>query len=88
LVYRELRNPAAVSIRRERQDYALQATAVVHETWLQMVDRTQVQSAGRAQFFAIAPPVPQASRGQTRRRQQNRMGQWHYVDEKAVRKIR
>ena len=53
-VYRELRSLAAAHIRRERKDHTLQATALVHEAWLQLVDQTQVQSPSRAQFFAIA----------------------------------
>src|SRR5882724_8753693 len=54
LVYRELRRVAAAYIRRERKDHTLQATALVHEAWMQIVDQTQVQSTNRAQFFAIA----------------------------------
>jgi RNA polymerase sigma factor (TIGR02999 family) len=54
LLYRELRGLAASHIRRERPDHTLQATALVHEAYLQMVDRTQVESDSRAQFFAIA----------------------------------
>src|SRR5882724_6512376 len=53
-VYRELRALAAAYIRRERKDHTLQATALVHEAWIQLVDQTQVQSPSRAQFFAIA----------------------------------
>ena len=54
LLYRELRGLAASHIRRERKDHTLQATALVHEAYLQMVDQTQVESHSRAQFFAIA----------------------------------
>ncbi len=54
LVYRELRSLAAAHIRRERKDHTLQATALVHEAWLQLVDQTHVSSPSRAQFFAIA----------------------------------
>jgi RNA polymerase sigma factor (TIGR02999 family) len=54
LLYRELRSLAASYIRRERKDHTLQATALVHEAYLQMVDQTQVQSQSRTQFFAIA----------------------------------
>jgi RNA polymerase sigma factor (TIGR02999 family) len=53
-VYRELRGLAAAYIRRERPDHTLQATALVHEAYLRLVDQTQVQSPSRAQFFAIA----------------------------------
>jgi RNA polymerase sigma factor (TIGR02999 family) len=54
LVYRQLRRLAAAYIRRERTDHTLQATALVHETYLQLVDQTRVSSASRAQFFGIA----------------------------------
>jgi len=54
LVYRELRGLAAAYIRRERRDHTLQATALVHEAYVRLVDQTQVQSPSRAQFFAIA----------------------------------
>src|SRR5580765_2711086 len=54
LVYRELRSLAGSYIRRERKDHTLQATALVHEAYLRMVDQTHVQSPSRAQFFAIA----------------------------------
>jgi RNA polymerase sigma factor (TIGR02999 family) len=54
LLYRELRGLAASYIRRERKDHTLQATALVHEAYLRMVDQTQVQSQSRTQFFAIA----------------------------------
>jgi len=53
-VYRELRGLAAAYIRRERRDHTLQATALVHEAYLRLVDQTQVESRSRAQFFAIA----------------------------------
>jgi RNA polymerase sigma factor (TIGR02999 family) len=53
-VYRELRSLAAAYIRRERHDHTLQATALVHEAYLRLVDQTQVQSLNRAHFFAIA----------------------------------
>jgi RNA polymerase sigma factor (TIGR02999 family) len=54
LVYRELRRLAAAYIRHERKDHTLQATALVHEAYLRMVDQTHVRSPSRAQFFAIA----------------------------------
>ena len=53
-VYRELRGLAAAYIRRERRDHTLQATALVHEAYLRLVDQTQVESPSRAQFFGIA----------------------------------
>jgi RNA polymerase sigma factor (TIGR02999 family) len=53
-VYRELHLLAAAHIRRERLDHTLQATALIHEAYLRMVDQTHVHSETRAQFFAIA----------------------------------
>src|SRR5262245_56239436 len=50
-VYRELRGLAAC-IRRELQ-HTLQATALA-QVCLRLVDQTQVESPGRAQFFAVA----------------------------------
>ena len=53
-VYRELRGLAAAYLRRERRDHTLQATGLVHEAYLRLVDQTQVESRNRTQFFAIA----------------------------------
>lgn len=41
-------------MRRERQDHTLQATALVHEAYLQLVGQTRVTWQSRAHFFAIA----------------------------------
>src|ERR1051326_1767281 len=54
LVYRELRSLAGSYIRRERKDHTLQATALVHEAYVQMVDQRQVQSHSRTQVFPLA----------------------------------
>ena len=54
LVYGELRRLAGDRLRSERPDHTLQATAIVHEAYLKLVDQTRVQWAGRAHFFAIA----------------------------------
>lgn len=43
LVYVELRRMAAGLLRRERADHTLQATALVHEAWLRLVDETAFQ---------------------------------------------
>src|SRR5262249_29184311 len=53
-VYRELRGLAAAYIRRERRDHTLQATALVHEAYLRLVDQSQMECRSRAEFFAIA----------------------------------
>ena len=55
LVYGELRKLAAAKMAREKPGQTLQATALVHEAYLRLVDRNQVQrwdSSGH--FFAAA----------------------------------
>jgi len=54
LVYGELRRLAASYMRRERPDHTLQASALVHEAFLKLVDQREVRWQGRAHFFGIA----------------------------------
>jgi RNA polymerase sigma factor (TIGR02999 family) len=54
LVYDELRRLARHYLSRERADHTLQATALVHEAFLRLVDQTQVTWQNRAHFFGIA----------------------------------
>jgi RNA polymerase sigma factor (TIGR02999 family) len=54
VVYNDLRRLAASYLRAERGDHTLQATALVHEAYLRMVDQTRVDWQGRSHFFAIA----------------------------------
>ena len=53
LVYDELRRLARGYLRRERQDHTLQATALVHEAYLRLVDQTRLDWRGRSHFFAV-----------------------------------
>lgn len=53
LVYEELRKLAATRLAAERPDHTLQATALVHEAYLRLVDSEQSWQ-GRAHFFAAA----------------------------------
>jgi RNA polymerase sigma factor (TIGR02999 family) len=53
-VYPELRLMARRYLKNERQANTLQATALVHEVYLRLVDVTKVEWRERAQFFAIA----------------------------------
>lgn len=53
-VYPELRVMARRYMKNERQGNTLQATALVHEVYLRLVDVTQVEWRERAQFFAMA----------------------------------
>jgi RNA polymerase sigma factor (TIGR02999 family) len=54
VVYDELRRAARNYMRRERTDHSLQATALVNEVYLRLVDATRVEWRDRAHFFAIA----------------------------------
>lgn len=54
LVYSDLRTIAAAKLRGERPDHTLQATALVNEAFLRLVDQDRVQWQSRTQFFALA----------------------------------
>lgn len=54
LVYEELRRLARNYIARERADHTLQATALVHEAYLRMVDEKRVSWQNRAHFYGMA----------------------------------
>ena len=53
-VYPELRRIARRHMKDEAQGNSLQATALVHEVYLRLVDVTNVEWRARAQFFAVA----------------------------------
>jgi RNA polymerase sigma-70 factor, ECF subfamily len=54
VVYEELRRQAARAMRREAGEHTLQATALVHEAYLRLVDQRRVEWRSRAQFFGVA----------------------------------
>jgi len=54
LVYADLRRRASRYLRAERQGHTLEPTALVHETYLRLVDQRKVTWQNRAQFFAVA----------------------------------
>ena len=54
LVYDQLRQMAHTYLRRERPDHTLQATALVHEAYLRLIDQHSVSWQNRAHFFGIA----------------------------------
>lgn len=54
LVYDQLRTIARQRMKQERPEHTLQATALVHEAYLQLVGRQDVDWACRAHFFASA----------------------------------
>lgn len=54
LVYDELKRIAAYKLAAERPDHTLQATALLHEAYLRLIDQHSVDWRNRAHFFAIA----------------------------------
>lgn len=54
LVYDELRGMAARQLGKERGGHTLQATALVHEAWLRLVDQRNQDFQNRAHFLSIA----------------------------------
>ncbi len=54
LVYDELRRQAARYLRRERPGHTLQTTALIHETYLKLIDQKNVDWQNRAHFYGIA----------------------------------
>lgn len=57
LVYGEMRRLARLHLRRERVGHTLQATALVNEVYLRLIEVSQVQWQNRAHFFAMASRV-------------------------------
>lgn len=54
LVYRELRSIAHRHLRREDAGHTLNTTALVHETYLRLVDLRRIEWRDRTHFFAMA----------------------------------
>lgn len=57
MVYDDLRKLAGAYMKNERGDHTLQATALVHEAFIRLVDWENVTWENRAQFFAVAAEV-------------------------------
>jgi RNA polymerase sigma factor (TIGR02999 family) len=79
LVYDELRRLAAQRLAREAPGQTLQATALVHEAYLRLVDRDRPQHwNGRGHFFAAAAEAMRRILVErARRRQRQRHGGGH-----------
>jgi RNA polymerase sigma factor (TIGR02999 family) len=83
LVYDELRKLAAAKLAQEKPGQTLQATALVHEAYLRLVDVEQPQAwNGRGHFFAAAAEAMRRillnrARDKNRRK---RGGGWQRVD--------
>ncbi len=54
ILYEELRELAAAYLRRERPNHTLQATALVHESYLKLREQHSVDWTDRLQFLSIA----------------------------------
>lgn len=57
LVYQELHRLAESYMRRENENHTLQATALVNEAYLKLVDQTRVNWKNRSHFFGVAAQV-------------------------------
>jgi RNA polymerase sigma factor (TIGR02999 family) len=54
LVYEELRHMAHRALLVERGDHTLNTTALIHETYIRLVDQTRTSWSGRAHFLGVA----------------------------------
>jgi len=54
LVYEQLRHMAHNALRRERDDHTLATTDLVHEAYIRLVDRADVEWQDSSHFFAVA----------------------------------
>ena len=57
LIYDELRRQASRYMRRERIGHTLQTTALIHEAYLKLIDKPDVNWQNRAHFFGVAAQV-------------------------------
>src|SRR5262245_60222016 len=82
LVYEELRRLAGAYLDRERSDHTLQATALVHEAWIRLVDVDSVEWQGRAHFVGGAARAMRQVLGGTAggRQRLKRGGGWRRVE--------
>ncbi|HJT80227.1 MAG TPA: sigma-70 family RNA polymerase sigma factor [Chthoniobacterales bacterium] len=85
LVYEELRRRAEGYLRRERPDHTLQATALVHEAYLELVDQNRATWKDRAHFAGVAASIMRRILVQHARTHnaEKRGGKWEklYLDE-------
>ena len=54
LIYRELHKLAKLHMKQQEADHTLQTTAVIHEAYLKLVGRSDVDWNNRAHFFGVA----------------------------------
>jgi len=81
VIYQQLRRRAVAYLRGERRDHTLQATALVHEAYLRLVDQQHVSWQNRAQFFGLASQMMRRILVDhaRRRNMHKRSGQWMRV---------
>jgi RNA polymerase sigma factor (TIGR02999 family) len=90
LVYDELRKLAAAKLAQEKPGQTLQATALVHEAYLRLVDVTEtLHWDSRRHFFAAAAEAMRRILIERARRQQTEKhgGQWQRIDLDAVQAV-
>jgi len=82
LVYDELRLLARGYLQRERADHTLQATGLVHEAYLRLVDQTSITWQNRGHFFSVAAKVMRRILVDHARRHRagKRSGEWEKVE--------
>lgn len=54
LIYAELRSIAGRHMQSERRDHTLQATALVHEAYLRLIDQNRIAWKSKAHFCSVA----------------------------------
>jgi len=57
VLYDELKRIANQHMRKERNDHTLQATALVHEAYMKLVDQSRVAWQGKSHFCAVASQI-------------------------------
>lgn len=57
LVYSELRHLAQSYLRRQKNDFILQPTVLVHEAYMKLVHQEQTSWQNRAQFYGLAAKI-------------------------------
>ena len=81
LVYNELHRLASAYMRREDAGHTLQATALVNEAYIKLVDSSRVRWQNRAHFFAVAAQLMRRIlvNFARSRRYQKRGGDWRRI---------
>jgi len=84
-IYQELHRLAVEFMKREREEPILQATALVHEVYLKLIDVQNVALEGKAHFFAICAQMMRrilvdAARKRAASRHGGGMGRIHLDD--------